>query len=569
MSALFSQPYPNTIRTISGVLNVVSNDDSVLWCDTSSGAVVIELPTIPTNYWSTQWRIYVVDKTYNASVNSITINAPVGFTINGQSSAVITSNGAGYVIMVSSNTNYAGLYSGVISGTTTTQLINITNAGLLALATAGTIGAGQFYFVTDVSNVSNTNGEGVAVQGIKVNGYSTILGSGSFFNADYQNVGNYSAVSNYVNNVGIWTSPTPLPFVPPPSFVQYSIVIYNNLHYQNLTGTYGSTTPDLDAVNWVLLPKSKTNGYILVQDAVKYDILNNVVVYRADDKNNEVDRYVSGGFDSLLTFQWGRNVVKNNKLRGNSLMKTTNSYCSFDGNILENGILQDATNYKLVSAGAYNGNTIIEGASVTMLFSASAPIGNGRNAGTIANNHFGNGVTIRLTEIATGVSFTGNTMEVLNCNLGNLTTSISNKRCVSGFSNFERTILCDSSVNSYVKNYILTIDTKYTNENNWVGIFIMRNTTDVIRFITNLPTNHPCTFYAEQGSTPFAFAQFLIRPFSATAPDVILGASNQFTTSPLPATYGIANTTTNQGADFIVIQKQGTINQAINYTSIL
>lgn len=561
MSALFPQPYPNTIRTISGVLNVVSNDDSVLWCDTSSGAVVIELPTIPSNYWSTQWRIYVVDKTYNASVNSITINAPVGYTINGQSSAVITSNGAGYVIMVSSNTNYAGLYSGVISGTTTTQLINITNAGLLALATAGTIGAGQFYFVTDVSNVSSANGEGVAVQGIKVNGYSTILGSGSFFNADYQNVGNYSGVSNYVNNVGIWTSPTPLPFVPPPSFVQYSIVIYNNLHYQNLTGTYGSTTPDLDAVNWVLLPKSKTNGYILVQDAVKYDILNNVVVYRADDKNNEVDWYVSGGFDSLLNFQWGRNVVKNNKLRGSSLMKTTNSYCSFDGNILENGILQDGTNYKLVSAGAYNGNTIIEGASVTMLFSASAPIGNGRNAGTIANNHFGNGVTIRFTEIATGVSFTNNTMEVLNCNLGNLTTSISNKRCVSGFSNFEAILSYTATPPNWKSPNQLKIDALYTNQYNWVGIFYLKDIPDFMDEIDGLPTNHISTFYVFNGG---ATELFLINSISTATALQIVGNSIFFPT--IPQNYGF--TQRNNGNDYFQMQKSGNLNQVVSYNKM-
>ena len=560
---LFTQPFSTNIRTISGLVNFVAQDDYVILCDTSTGSVQIELPTIPANYWSAQWRISVVDASYNASVNPITITAPTGFSINGQSSATIISNGAGYIIMVSNNLNYSALYSGVISGTTSVGLIPISNAGLLALVNAGTISAGQFYFVNDVSNVSFANGEGVAVQGIKVNGYTTIEGSGSFFNADYQAIGNYSGVSNYVNNVGIWSASAP------PSFVQYSIVIYNNLHYQNNTGTWGSTTPNLDAVNWSVLAKSKTNGYILVQDSVKYDILNNVVVYRADEKNNEVDRYVSGGFDSLVNFQWGRDVVKNNKLRGNSLMKTTNSFCSFNGNILENGILQDETGYSLTSAGAYNGNTIIEGASVTMLLSVSAPIGNGRNAGTIANNHFGNGVTIRFTEVGSGISFTSNTMEVVNSNLGNLTTSISNKRCVSGFSNFERIILCDNSANSYVKNYILTIDTKYANENNWVGIFIMRNTADVIRFITNLPTNHPCTFYAEQGSSPFAFAQFLIRPLSATATDVILGASNQFTTTPLPATYGIANSTTNQGADFMVIQKQGTINQAINYTSIL
>lgn len=554
---LFEQSFSTNIRTISGLVNFVAQDDYVILCDTSTGAVQIELPTIPPNVWSAQWRISIVDASFNASVNPITITAPIGYSINGQNSASIVSNGAGYVIIVSNNTNYAGLYGGVISGTTSVGLINITNAGLLALITAGTISAGQFYFVNNVSNVSFANGEGVAIQGIKVNGYTTIEGSGSFFNADYQGVGSYTGVSNYVNNVGIWSATAP------PSFVQFSITIYNNLHYQNLTGAWG-TAPNTDVVNWVLLPKSKTNGYILVQDSVKYDVVNNVVVYRADERNNEVDRYVSGGFDSLAIFQWGRDVVKNNKLKGNSLMKTTNSYCSFNGNILENGTLQDATGYNLTSAGAYNGNTIIEGASVTMLFSASAPIGNGRNAGTIANNHFGNGVTIRFTEVGSGVSFSTNTMEVVNSNLGNLTASISNKRCVSGFSNFERILLANNTPLSYWKNFILTIDTKYTNENNWVGIFYLRDTADVINFIVNLPTNHPCTFYSEIGSFPTA--KFRIVGVGGASTDCILGASNQFAGS---GNYILSNVSTNQGAEFIVIQKQGTINQAINLTKLI
>ena len=549
---LYTQSYSTTIRTISGLVNFVAQDDYVLLCDTSTGAVQIELPMIPTNYWSAQWRISVVDASYNASVNPITIVAPIGFTINGQSSATIISNGAGYLIMVSNNTNYAGLYGGVISGTTSVGLISITNAGLLALASAGSISAGQFYFVTDVSNVNSASGEGVAVQGIKVNGYSTIEGSGSFFNADYQSVGNYSGVSNYVNNVGIWSASAP------PSFVQFSIAIYNNLHYQNTTGTWSSTPPDLDAVNWTLISKSKTNGYILVQDAVKYDILNNVIVYRADDKNNEVDRYVSGGYDSLVNFQWGRDVVKGNKLRGNSLMKTTNSFCSFNGNILENGILQDETGYSLVSAGAYNGNTIIEGASVTMQLLAppNKPVGNGRNAGTIANNHFGNGVTIRFTEIGSGISFTSNTMEVVNSNLGNLTTSISNKRCVSGYSNFEALLTNPP----YWKPNTIIIWGNYINEFNWVGIFYLKDYPDTIIYIENLPTNHPCTFYVYNLATT---KNFQINSVPALA-NQIVGSNVFFPT--IPQNYGVTHRTNGDG--YLVVQKAGNVNQVVLYNEM-
>lgn len=557
---LFEQPYATNIRTISGIVNEVTQDDYVLLCDTSSSPVVLNLASIPVNYWSTQYKLFVVDSGNNASSNSITINAPTSFTINGQPSASITVNGAGYMITISSNTNYAGLYSGVISGTTSIGLINITNASLIALVNAGTVSAGQFYFVTDVANVDFASGEGVAVQGIKVGGSTTVNGSGTFWNADYQGVGDYSGVPSYANNVGIWSTSIPA------SFVIGSVAIYNNLHYLNQTGTWGSA-PSGDAINWLPLGKAKTNGYILEQDEVKYDLLNNVVVYRADKRNNEVDSYTNGGDNSIVLFQWGRDVVKNNKVKGNSLMKTTNSWCSFDGNILENGTLTDTTIYNILGAGSYNGNLINNGASVTMALSGSKPIGNGRNAGTVSNNRFSEGVTIRFTEIATGVTFGSNVMEVVNSNLGNLTASVTNKRCVSGFSNFEATVLADNSGSSYWKAFVLNFDTNYTNEFNWVGIFYLLRTADSIHEIVDLPTNHPCTFYTAVGSLGSNAKFLIISKGLVTTSNQIVGANNQFPT--LNINYLLTEYTTTVGAEFIVIQKVGTINQAINYTQIL
>jgi hypothetical protein len=552
---LFEQPYATNIRTITGSPNVVTQDDYVLLCDTSSAPVSVELASIPINFWSTQYKLFVVDSGNNASSNSITIVAPTGFTINGQPSASITVNGAGYMITISSNTNYAGLYSGVISGTTSVGLINITNANLIALVNAGTVSAGQFYFVTDVSNVDYASGEGVAIQGIKVNGVTTVQGSGTFWNADYQGVGDYSGVPSYANNVGIWSTN------PPASFVVGSVAIYNNLHYLNLLGVWGSA-PSGDAVNWQLLGKAKTNGYILEQDSVKYDLLNNIVVYRADKRNNEVDSYSSGGFNSLTSFQWGRNVVKNNKVKANSLMKTTNSWCSFDGNILENGTLSDATIYNVAGAGSYVGNLINNGASVTMALSVSAPIGNGRNAGTISYNRFSEGVTIRFTEITSGVTFGNNVMEVVNSNLGNLTASITNKRCVSGFSNFEATLYCGLGANSYFKVHTLTIDASYLNENNWVGIFSLTDTPDFIDTVLDLPTNHICTFYGTAGSTLPSLV-WKVKTLALSLADNIVGGANQV----VVGNNTIRNYTS--GADYITIQKSGTLNEVVLFNSTM
>jgi hypothetical protein len=551
---LFEQPYATNIRTITGATNLVTQDDYVLLCDTSSAPVGVQLASIPTNFWSTQYKLFVVDSGNNASSNSITITAPIGFTINGQPSASIIVNGAGYMITISSNTNYAGLYSGVISGTTSIGLINITNANLIALVNAGTVSAGQFYFVTNVSNVDSASGEGVAVQGIKVNGVTTVEGSGTFWNADYQGVGDYSGVPSYANNVGIWSTN------PPASFVVGSVAIYNNLNYLNISGLWGSA-PSGDVANWQLLGKAKTNGYILEQDNVKYDLLNNIVVYRADKRNNEVDSYTSGGDNSLLLFQWGRNVVKNNKVKSNSLMKTTNSWCSFDGNILDNGTLTDTTIYNVAGAGSYVGNLIDSGASVTMqlLTAPFKPVGNGRNAGTVSYNRFSEGVTIRFTEIASGVTFSKNVMEVINCILGNLTASISNKRCVSGFSNFEVTIRKPP----YWKapNQLL-INPNYASEYSWVGIFYMENYETAIVEIEGLPTNHPCTFLVAPTSLPTFVLWFITDIATAqTNPLTIVGSSTYITVS----TNNVMNFKTN-GNNFIVIQKSGNLNQVVNFS---
>ena len=100
--------YKNPQRTIIGLLNPVSNADTIILCDTSVGAVSLQLLEIPNDQWNTTYKLYVVDKSNNASVNNITIVAPVGFTINNLSTLVISTNGGGVLIRVASNTGYLG-----------------------------------------------------------------------------------------------------------------------------------------------------------------------------------------------------------------------------------------------------------------------------------------------------------------------------------------------------------------------------------------------------------------------------------------------------------------------------
>jgi hypothetical protein len=69
------------------------------------------LQEIPDDYYSTQYKLYVVDLSANANTNNITIDAPSGHTINGSSSFVINANSASVVISIVANKTYICQYS--------------------------------------------------------------------------------------------------------------------------------------------------------------------------------------------------------------------------------------------------------------------------------------------------------------------------------------------------------------------------------------------------------------------------------------------------------------------------
>ena len=103
--ALFDTKYPNNSRIVTGTPQLY-NDDVVLLCDTSVGAVIINLLEIPPSNWSTQWKLYIVDSGNNASVNNITINSGVGQTINIQPTLTLNTNGASAVVRIVSDTDF-------------------------------------------------------------------------------------------------------------------------------------------------------------------------------------------------------------------------------------------------------------------------------------------------------------------------------------------------------------------------------------------------------------------------------------------------------------------------------
>lgn len=352
-----AQKYNNTTRTISGVLNIVYENDVVLLCDTSLGAVEIELAQIPANFWNTQYKLYVVDKSNNAGTNNIKVKAPAGFTVNNSASVTLNTNGADAVFTIGSNTNY--LYSN--GGTPSTSgIVSVTYASLQNLISTNTVVVGQFYLVTDAI-FTNTVVETVPVviQGVTTNEV-TLFGSGIFLNADYQQAGNYSGQPTFVSNLGMWET-TLVPVVG-------NVVIWNNLHWINTTGANGVASPDLDATNWTLLPKLPTNGYIQEVDNVNYKVSTNQIVSREDVRNNYVENNFSSfapDNEAFLVFQWGNNQVVENNVESDSVFLCWNNYVIGNPvtvpivakNSLHKSVLKLINNFAEISANVLKANS--------------------------------------------------------------------------------------------------------------------------------------------------------------------------------------------------------------------
>jgi hypothetical protein len=628
MASLFPTKYANNIRTVSGLGVFVFPDDVTLNCNTSLGAVSIDLLEIPANFWSTTYKLYVNDANNNASVNNITINAPAGYTINNAASIVINTNGGGVLIRVTDNTTYmatanstggigggyntiqdegvalpqrtiinfigAGVTASDVGGKTQVDIIggiiDITEAAISTLISSNTIRLGQYYRITDVTNADL----GVVVQGVRVNGI-TAYGTGIFLNADYQAVGDYSGVPSYVGNIGIW-SPVARPVV------VGNVVVYNNLNFVNLTGVWG-TAPNTDLANWSVITKSVTTGYILACDFVKYDIIANRVVYRADKLDNEVDYFVdSKGNEAITNFQWGRNLVQWNKVLANGIMLCRNSSVTFVGNIVNTGgIIIDDSGFTF--NGIVNSNTVTcfsqletdnnsgEVSTNTLVGSSTLGVENLSTKSTIKDNFISNNSKVSITSIGTNGLYYENTLQnfsIFDCStiisgsvfrtilsnygrlnitsiaasisisfcnvlddidvdLGIVTSSYANYEYRIGFSNWEANL--DFSDPTIFAVTTLTIPLTLA----YVGKFNTINTsTPTITDIVNLPTNHPVElipalgndFTLQYTAVGIVAGNEIIRAFAAT--------SDTFTGSSLGR------------SEFVVLSKNVGINRVLN-----
>lgn len=403
MLQLPSMKYPNTQRTVSGVVDVFP-DDVVLNCNTSTGAVTINLAEIPYNatsgqgFWSTQYKLYINDISNNAGTNNITVVAGAGQTLNNQPTLVLNTNGASCYIMIAGNTEYSMFYAP--AQTVPASFISVTGAQLSALISANNLLAGAFYNVTDAEFGSTPIiPTSIYIQALTTNTVS-MTGQGYFYNADYQGVGDYSDVIGFTSQLGIWNQFLVTPIG--------SVVIWDNFQYVNITGVNIATNPKTDAVNWQLLPYSTTKGYIVDISFISYNAPTNRILSRTDNFGNFVERSVLTGRNALNFFKWGSVDVKQNNVSRASVLyncnTTTAGLFSFFANtfydsevILGNGVLEGGA----ITEWAFN---TIESSSISIPKLGGQLVNNKFDRFTISGDNSG--------------AFTGNT--VVNCGLAGI-----------------------------------------------------------------------------------------------------------------------------------------------------
>lgn len=397
MLQLPSMKYPNTQRTVSGIVDVFP-DDVVLNCDTSTGAVTINLAEIPYNatsgqgFWNTQYKLYINDISNNAGTNNITVVAGTGQTLNNQPTLVLNTNGASCFIMIAGNTEYSMFYAP--AQIIPPNFITVTFAQLSALISGNDLIPNSNYNVTNAEFGSTpiipTN---IFIKAITTNTVS-IEGQGFFYNADYQITGNYSGVTGFTAQLGVWNQFLVTPIG--------TVVIWDNFHYVNKTGLNIASNPKTDIVNWQLLPYNITNGYIVDISTITYDVTTNAIVTRTDDFLNTVKRFVISGNNSLNYFKWGDSKVRENTVNRNSVLYICNATIStlvgFYSNTISNSEI-------IFGDGALEGGTIntwtsnnIEGSVFNFQKSAGIFTANkvdrlnlsADNVGTISGNVFNN-----------------------------------------------------------------------------------------------------------------------------------------------------------------------------------
>lgn len=360
----------------------------------------------------------------------------------------------------------SGLTSFISSsvGLTITDIVYGGFGGMLNLYTSGTMTVG-FYNISGTGTLADS----IIIQAISPTN-TTLNATGLFFNADYQNVGNYSGTT-MGTQLGVWNSDLT------PSL--HDFVIWYGIHYQNLTGVVG-TEPNSDAVNWVALSKQLDLGYILESDYIEYDIPTNTILKRIDKRGNEIGQ-------GNVSFQWGND----NTNHINNLIGITD--------ILNNrGTLNHIT---ILNSGGFQLDNTFTGAISQTTFNSAFNI----------TANFTDGGGLLGCNITSHFGFTFDPNKPYHYNMMNgIESDFPHTFEIDGLTNF------DFTVSSITHTYIGVVN------------LTSANATESIATFSNFPVNQPVRFYPAAGLTVtfISSTTFANEPHCAGGVDVVLNGDN-------------------------------------------
>lgn len=218
-----------------------------------------------------------------------------------------------------------------------TKPISLTYTDAEALASIGGIVNGQAYLITDVADL------GILLIGSPNPKKFQTQALGGFLNADFQDVGDYDLVESITgftknNFYGIWTPALMA------SLANGDFFIYNNDLWQVVIegdiDISGTITPVMDAGPFYRFLRSNFNservGYIQEWDAIEYDFENNLINWRLDKRNNQINsvsrQYFHFGDDSktgVLIFD-SQSYINTLNNTSNLINVTLSNNCSVD-----------------------------------------------------------------------------------------------------------------------------------------------------------------------------------------------------------------------------------------------
>ena len=209
--------------------------------------------------------------------------------------------------------------------------LTVTYALLQTLISTNALIPNQNYLITNaIFTATYTNTVNIIVKAITTNEIA-LSGSGIFLNADYQAVGDYSAVTGFTQQRGVWFELN--------SYGLGDVIIWNNLHWKCIESNYNHNPTEFPS-QWEVLPKTSTNGYITEIDIIKYDVSTNVITYREDVRNNSIENYLlteeRGIIETFYEYQWGNNNCSSNSISNQSLLMCLNSLAVIQYNTFEN-----------------------------------------------------------------------------------------------------------------------------------------------------------------------------------------------------------------------------------------